>query len=309
MAATSSRTTSGSKTYTDTEIAYALSKVNHFIGFMSSTTPPQGIARESNLWYASDNLPTSFPIQVKTFTDGAWSSGTSAYTPDQFDLWARLSNNKGYYWFGNVWNIQDLETDEDTIDLTEEGLAHVKDQTFTITEQTSKFANNTQTSFKGFWQGVMGKINGIITALGTKLPLTGGNLTGPLTVNGKGGLDANGNFVQVIDKTERPTGRTYMGVPTYIRSLGEIHVSRYTNYLYFTVLMNLNNPKIVNYSGYVRINNFTYNLIDSDSYLGLNMILGSSEASIFYEIDAFGDPLPNPLDFNVYINMIEYSHL
>ena len=54
-------------------------------------------------------MPSTFPINVKTYnaTTGQWSTATSEYTPDALDLWANLNDNKGYYWFGNAWNILD----------------------------------------------------------------------------------------------------------------------------------------------------------------------------------------------------------
>lgn len=83
-------------------------KILKFKGFISTTTPT-GTIKDGSLWYESATLPTTFPINVKTYnaTTSQWSTTTSQYTPEALDLWSNLNDDKGYYWFGNAWNIID----------------------------------------------------------------------------------------------------------------------------------------------------------------------------------------------------------
>jgi hypothetical protein len=169
--------------YTDTQVAFALSKVKSLAGFVSGTEPDGEFVTEGMVWYQSGVMPEAedFPVQVKTFTGGAWSGATSNYTPAQMDVIANLNNNLAYSWFGSGWKTEDLATDEDTLDLTAEGLAEVKPQSFTITESAEKFTSGTSLGFKAFWQSVLNKINGIISALALKAPLASPELTGTPT--------------------------------------------------------------------------------------------------------------------------------
>lgn len=96
------------KKYVDDLIAELNGKILKFKGFVS-TTAPTGSIKNSSLWYESNILPSAFPINVKTYnaTTNQWSSTTSQYTPESLDLWANLNDDKGYYWFGNGWNMID----------------------------------------------------------------------------------------------------------------------------------------------------------------------------------------------------------
>lgn len=55
--------------------------------------------------------------------------------------------------------------DDDTIVKDNDGKICVGDQAFQITEDTVKFADGATLSFKDFWQSVLNKINGLITAV------------------------------------------------------------------------------------------------------------------------------------------------
>lgn len=90
------------------EVSKLGGKVLKFKGFISNTTPT-GTITDGSLWYQDAELPTTFPINVKTYNaeTSQWSSTTSTYNPTTFDLWANLNNNNGYYWFGNEWNLID----------------------------------------------------------------------------------------------------------------------------------------------------------------------------------------------------------
>jgi hypothetical protein len=96
------------KKYVDDLIAELNGKILKFKGFVSPTAPT-GSIKNSSLWYESNILPSAFPINVKTYnaTTNQWSSTTSQYTPESLDLWANLNDDKGYYWFGNGWNMID----------------------------------------------------------------------------------------------------------------------------------------------------------------------------------------------------------
>lgn len=100
-----------------------------FKGYVSSTTPT-GTIKEGELWYLGTEMPTTFPINVKEYKNGAWSTLVIQYTPAQLDLWADLENDHGYYWFGNKWNLVDVDIsyDDATIDKNDSGQLQVKDK-------------------------------------------------------------------------------------------------------------------------------------------------------------------------------------
>ena len=88
------------------------SRAQILVGYFSSTEPTG--AEEEDLWFETsadhdtgDDLPTTFPIQVKEYKNGAWSTTTKDYTPNNNDLWSNLNNRHGFYWFGNSWNLTD----------------------------------------------------------------------------------------------------------------------------------------------------------------------------------------------------------
>lgn len=103
------------------------SKSFTFKGFITDTEPT-GTIEEGSLWYENTTLPTTFPINVKTYTNNAWSSTTSEYTPSNLDLWSLVSISKGYYYFGNGWNIidQDILTDNTSINFNNSNQLEVK---------------------------------------------------------------------------------------------------------------------------------------------------------------------------------------
>jgi hypothetical protein len=102
------------------EALYALAAQSGFVfkGFISTTEPTAGL-REGNLWYQPASAETTpdatFPWAVKTYTNGAWSTTTTDYTPIALHLWDNLDNGDGYYFFGSAWHIIDATF---TIDQT-----------------------------------------------------------------------------------------------------------------------------------------------------------------------------------------------
>lgn len=118
------------KKYVDDEVSKLSGKVMKFKGFVSSTEPT-GTITEGSFWYESSSLPTTFPINVKTYTNGAWSATTTEYSPTTLDLWADINTSKGYYWFGNGWNLIDenVLVDDYTINKDNLGNLQLKPQT------------------------------------------------------------------------------------------------------------------------------------------------------------------------------------
>lgn len=95
------------KKYVDDQIATAKSGALTFSGFISTSEPTSDV-REGNYWYNSSDWDTNFPWDVKTYTSGAWSSTTTQYTPSALDLWSRLSDDAGYYYFAENWDRLDF---------------------------------------------------------------------------------------------------------------------------------------------------------------------------------------------------------
>ena len=113
--------------YVDDEIAKVVATTYTFKGYISTTQPTS--AKVGNLWYESDTLPTTFPINVKTYNGTTWSATTSEYTPDDLDLWSLVADKHGYYWFGGEWNILDTSqarTDDKTIQRNNQDELEVK---------------------------------------------------------------------------------------------------------------------------------------------------------------------------------------
>lgn len=110
----------------DSKIA-SIEKGFTFKGFVSSTQPSTDL-RVGNLWFQSSTMPTSFPVQVKTYTEIGWSAETTDYTPTALDLWANLNDNHGYYYLGSGWNLVDaqIELDGITLDRNLSGQAEIK---------------------------------------------------------------------------------------------------------------------------------------------------------------------------------------
>lgn len=95
------------KLYIDQQISTLESTALTFKGFISTTQPTVDV-REGNLWFNSTTQDTNFPWQVSTYTSGSWSVNTTDYTPVAMDLWSRLSDNAGFYYFGESWNQLDF---------------------------------------------------------------------------------------------------------------------------------------------------------------------------------------------------------
>ncbi len=88
-----------------------------FRGYYSVATPT-GSIKEGSVWYESDTLSTTFPLQVKTYTNGAWSLATSDYTPADFDVLINQTKNDVNYCFNNEWKDFGGDVFTDTDDLT-----------------------------------------------------------------------------------------------------------------------------------------------------------------------------------------------
>lgn len=100
-----------------------------FKGYVS-TTEPTGTLKEGELWWLAEEMPEEFPILPYEYKDGAWVESETQYTPNSLDLWANLENDHGYYWFGNHWNLVDIdiEVDGETIDFNDAGQIKVADE-------------------------------------------------------------------------------------------------------------------------------------------------------------------------------------
>lgn len=109
---------------------------NYLLTGYFSAEAPQGNIYENLLWFqtsASKNdgsdLPTTFPIQVKVYKNGAWSSTTQEYTANNQDSWSNRNNTRDYYWFDNSWRINnsaEVEVDGTTIEYNTNGQIQVK---------------------------------------------------------------------------------------------------------------------------------------------------------------------------------------
>ena len=116
------------------DIRDKLKKQFKFVGFISITEPTGNVSK-GDLWYNSTTLPelTDFPIQVKVYEKVGdtyqWSSTTIPYNPSNFDTWSNKNDNKGYYWFANMWNIIDANVlvDDETIEINNIGELQLKD--------------------------------------------------------------------------------------------------------------------------------------------------------------------------------------
>lgn len=85
---------------------------NLFRGFIGSTAPTTDM-REGNFWYQSsvtDSIPTTFPWPVHTYTSGAWTTGTTDYTPMFMDVWVNYNVNPSTTWMyeGDHWGQLDF---------------------------------------------------------------------------------------------------------------------------------------------------------------------------------------------------------
>lgn len=87
-----------------------------FKGYVSAIEPT-GTIKADALWYQSAAMPTTFPIQVKTYDGTAWGTDTTNYTPESLEMWANLGDGHGYYWFGNDWNIIDVNVEYDNVTI------------------------------------------------------------------------------------------------------------------------------------------------------------------------------------------------
>jgi hypothetical protein len=97
-----------------------------------------------------------------------------------------LYTYNGTSWIASV-RINEVtpEGDNDTIEKTAQNLFRIKDQAFTIVEDNTKFVPNASLTFKTFWQSVLGKINGIITAL-AGMASKANDFVSPITESNRG---------------------------------------------------------------------------------------------------------------------------
>ncbi|GHV73281.1 hypothetical protein AGMMS49940_05830 [Spirochaetia bacterium] len=103
------------------------------------------------------------PTEGNRFDVFKWLDGTSGtgVAMPGLDGYATYKNAQFNY-FCDADSV--IVFDGDTIKpRTSDGAVEVASQTMTITEDTDKFSSGTALTFKNFWQGVLNKINGIIT--------------------------------------------------------------------------------------------------------------------------------------------------
>lgn len=100
-----------------------------FKGYVSLTQP--ATANEGELWLASATLPTTFPVQVKRYTEGAWSSTFESYTPKSLETWQNqnVTPSSGHFWFANTWHNMNIDTapDDVTMELNASRQLQLKD--------------------------------------------------------------------------------------------------------------------------------------------------------------------------------------
>ena len=133
------------KQYVDKEIKKVIDSTFTFQGFITTTEPTTNL-KTGMLWFNADTLPTTFPISVKVYDGTNWSTNTQEYTPAQFDTWSLVSNNHGYYWFGNNWNILDTSTsttDNISIDRNNQNELEVKNGGITKDKLNADVVDNT----------------------------------------------------------------------------------------------------------------------------------------------------------------------
>lgn len=99
-----------------------------FKGYVSATEPT-GTIKAGALWYQSATMPTTFPIQVKTYDGIAWGTETTDYMPESLEMWANLGDGHGYYWFGNDWNIIDVNVEYDNVTIGVNALGQLEVKT------------------------------------------------------------------------------------------------------------------------------------------------------------------------------------
>jgi hypothetical protein len=145
------------KQYVDNRITDIESNALIFKGFVSTTQPTVNL-KENNLWYNAADFNLTFPWQVYTYTSGAWSTTTTAYTPTAMDLWSKTSDNTGWYYIGQVW--KQIDFNGSVFNTTQ----------FTVTNGIVNMANsgitNTQIADNANIQQT--KISGLTTTLNTK---------------------------------------------------------------------------------------------------------------------------------------------
>lgn len=117
-----------------------------FKGYVSATEPT-GTIKAGAFWYQSAAMPTTFPIQVKTYNGTAWGTDTTNYTPESLEMWANLGDGHGYYWFGNDWNIIDVNVEYDNVTIGVNALGQLEVKTAyrlpaSTTSDDGKFLRN-----------------------------------------------------------------------------------------------------------------------------------------------------------------------
>lgn len=131
-------------------------------------------------------------IPLKNLTNGDWIyvlslvskpiTGTTRYRSGRAILKIDGTNNTVF----DEIPDNEVSPDGDTLDYNGLGAIHVKNQTFEISENTDKFVSGAELSFKGFWQQVLNKINGLIQKCisldSNKVSKAGDTMTGALTV-------------------------------------------------------------------------------------------------------------------------------
>lgn len=175
------------KDYVDKRLAELESTALTFRGFIATSEPTVDL-REGNLWYESENENTTFPWQVRTYTNGAWSAETTEYTPVALDLWSRLSDNAGIYYFGENWQQLDFagNTFNQTQFQTVSGVVNLAPGGITNNEIATN-AGIDQSKISGLADSLSGKVDKVNVANQVYATDGSGNQT-TIPVDGSGGL-------------------------------------------------------------------------------------------------------------------------
>jgi hypothetical protein len=99
----------------------ALSSSTRLRGYYSAINPAlleHILLKKGYLWWqgSGSDMSNTFPVSNISEWDGGQWLPTSGYTVSQWDLWANLNDDAGYYWFGNHRNQYDAVADGVTLE-------------------------------------------------------------------------------------------------------------------------------------------------------------------------------------------------
>lgn len=141
-------------------------------GYFSSTAPSN--ADKGNLWFQTNanddegsDLPTTFPIQVKIYENGSWSSITQNYTVKSGDIWANLNNHHEYYWMAGSWNWTDAtkpNLNPNQLKYNEANQVTIKDNAIDANLLTTDITDNSTLTQDNSTNKILIKDSGIVNA-------------------------------------------------------------------------------------------------------------------------------------------------